>query len=143
MRPSNLSHSDDLAEKNLSAIKAKHLRVLIIDDEPLWRRSMSFRLSRLYDAQVKAVASGEEAIRAIERGESFDVIFLDLYMPDMSGTETYDKLRSIDAKCSVIMMSAYLDGEEWARAKDLNVELLSKPISDEELEETLLKVRIG
>jgi CheY-like chemotaxis protein len=140
MRPNNHARTYDACASRVSAIRNRHLRILIVDDKPRWRRSMRFRLTSLYEAEVKDVGSGEEAVRTLSAGESFDIIFLDLSMPDMSGTQTYGELKSLDAGCPIVMMSAYSDDEEWAKAGQLHVELLSKPIPDDELEQILLKV---
>ncbi|HXI23882.1 MAG TPA: response regulator [Pyrinomonadaceae bacterium] len=140
MRPSSLSKPRSVQIDTANAIRARHLKVMIVDDEAVWRRSMRFRLMSLYDLEVKDVGSGDEALRTITSGERFDLIFLDLSMPEMSGTQAFERLRDIDPNCAVVMMSAYSDGEEWAKAKQLNVQVLSKPIMDDELEKVLLEV---
>lgn len=140
MHPNIHSQTHNTGVNSVCAIRDRHLRILIVDDKPRWRRSMSHNLRSLYNAEVKAVASGQEAVETLGAGESFDIIFLDLMMPDMSGTQTYKKLKNIDANCPIVMMSAYTDDKEWAKAEHLHVELLSKPIQEDALEEVLLKV---
>jgi CheY-like chemotaxis protein len=122
----------------LGAIRRKHLKILIVDDEERFRRSMCFYLRRKYEAQVKDVASGQEAVEALKSGETFDVIFLDLMMPEMSGTQTYAMLKRIDEHCAIVLMSAHSDKIETTKADLLDVELLSKPIPADVMNQILL-----
>lgn len=124
----------------VGAIRDRHLRILIVDDEHRFRRSMGFNLRRKYDAEVKDVGSGREAVDTLNAGERFDLIFLDLMMPDMSGTQTYTELKQIDPRCSIVLMSAHSDHKEWAKAEAIGVELLSKPIPEHVLNQILLRV---
>jgi PAS domain S-box-containing protein len=67
-------------------------RVLLIDDEPMVATTLHRALSRHHDVVAKDAA---EAIRAIEQGGVFDVIFCDLMMPDISGMDVYAELARI------------------------------------------------
>jgi len=67
-------------------------RVLLIDDEPIVATTLHRALSRHHDVVAKDAA---EAIRAIEQGGVFDVIFCDLMMPDISGMDVYAELARI------------------------------------------------
>jgi CheY-like chemotaxis protein len=140
MYPNNHSQTQNANVNNVGAIRNRHLRILIVDDEPRFRQSMSFNLRRKYDAEVTDVGSGEEAVKTLRDGEEFDIIFLDLMMPGMNGTQTYLELKNIDANCSIVMMSAHSDSKEWAKAEQLDVELLSKPIAENVLNQILLHV---
>ena len=117
----------DAAMTNVAAIKDRHLKILVIDDELRFRKALSSNLSEVYEAVVTDVDSGFDAIQRLKAGEAFDLIFLDLKMPDMNGTETYGELKKIDAQCSIVMMSSTSDSDEWVTASRLDGELLSKP----------------
>ena len=60
--------------------------VVVVDDEPLVGRSIR-RALRGHDVQV--IESGEDAIERLCDGAPFDVVFLDLMMPEVSGIEVY------------------------------------------------------
>jgi two-component system cell cycle sensor histidine kinase/response regulator CckA len=60
-------------------------RVLVIDDEPAVGRT----IQRLLAHDVTALSSGRDAIGLLAAGEEFDVIFCDLWMPEVSGMEIY------------------------------------------------------
>ncbi|MBL4634654.1 MAG: response regulator [Kofleriaceae bacterium] len=61
------------------------MKILIIDDEPLVAKTLK-RLLRAYDVQV--LHSPHEGLEAV-CSDSYDLIFCDLMMPEMSGSELY------------------------------------------------------
>ena len=65
-------------------------RVLAVDDEPTILASMSRMLGREFE--VVTADDAREALRLVENGEQFDVVFCDISMPHMSGMELYDKV---------------------------------------------------
>lgn len=134
-RRSEFNHIDK--DDEITAIRDKHLRVLLIDDDALLRVAMSFMLTAKYGAEVKDVGSGMEAIETLQAGDLFDIIFLDIMMPQMNGIETYQQLRKIDDECKVVMMSAHSESDEWKEGEALNVEMLPKPIPERRVIEVL------
>jgi len=77
------------------ALEAPHRRgrILIVDDEPVLAGVM---VEALEDHDVTVVTSGLEALERCDEG-AYDVIFCDLMMPDMSGMEVFEKIRSSHA----------------------------------------------
>ena len=64
-------------------------RLLIIDDEDIVLKT----LVRIFDEHdVVATADAREALARLQRGETFDVIFCDLMMPNMTGVDFYEAL---------------------------------------------------
>lgn len=140
MNRSNGALGYGVARVSVEAIRDRHLRILVVDDEYGFRQALSSNLSEKYEALVTDVDSGCDAVKRLRSGEAFDLIFLDLMMPDMTGTETYMELKRIDAGCSIVMMSSRSDSDEWRKAKKLEAELLSKPFMVEALAEVLSHV---
>jgi signal transduction histidine kinase len=66
-------------------------RVLVVDDEVPLGRALKRSLSAHHD--VTLLTSGTAALESIAGGERFDAILLDVMMPDVSGMETYERLR--------------------------------------------------
>jgi DNA-binding NtrC family response regulator len=126
--------------KITEAIRNRRLKMLIIDDTARFRDSMTFLLTRKYGGEVTAVESGRAGIELVQAGIIFNVIFLDLKMPDMDGLETHAELRHIDVACRIVIMSAHRDSQEWKIAEDLDLELVEKPIPDEKLVSILLEL---
>ncbi len=83
-------------------------RVLIIDDDRGPRESVRFILK--YDYEVHTAASMREGIdrmKAAAPGGGFDAIVLDVRMPERSGIEGLDDIRTLDRDVSVIMFTGY------------------------------------
>ncbi len=105
------------------------LRVLIVDDEPLARKSIRLLLGP--DATVAVVGEcpgGTEALAAI-RGGGVDLVFLDIQMPGMSGFEVLAALDP-DVRPLVIFVTAF---DQYAvRAFEVHsLDYLLKPFDDE------------
>lgn len=98
----------------------KAVRILIADDNPLNRQIASLQLRRhLPQAQVTEVNNGLQAFEAVRDGQGFDVILMDLLMPEMDGQTATQKIRNElpEPKRStpIIALTANADKEELAR----------------------------
>ena len=86
-------------------MEPKDIHILLIDDEPGFRRPMEFWL-KAKGYQVAGAASGEEGLAMIAR-ERPSIICLDMKMPGMNGIETLRKIRENDKTLPVIMITAH------------------------------------
>jgi len=113
------------------------MRVLIVDDEPLARNALVNTVSARKD--VDAVETAEDAVAALERlqEEPFDVLLLDIEMPETSGIEMLDNLvkRSLPVP-AVIFVTAYSQHAVAAFEKHA-VDYILKPFSEERIHEAL------
>ena len=66
-------------------------RVLVVDDEPAIGTTLAELLAP--DNQVVAVQTAREALTRLREDDRFDVIFCDVFMPQMSGIDLYHCLR--------------------------------------------------
>ena len=83
------------------------LRVLLIDDDAAIARSVA-RLFRLHDMRVEhlgAIAQVEDFLARPDAAEAWDVILLDVNLPQMSGLDILRRLRSNGATASVVMLT--------------------------------------
>ena len=114
--------------------KTQSVRVLVVDDEPLIRWSVSETLAaRGY--QVIEAGSGEAAISALMNAPgSTDVVLLDLVLPDSHDLSLLAVIRRLAPGVPVIMMTAFATPElvEWARALGAFT-VVSKPFELNEL----------
>ena len=70
-----------------------HVKVLVVDDENSVRKAVQRMLEAL-GSSVTAVESGIDAIELLSNENSrFDLVILDMIMPEMSGVKTYAKIR--------------------------------------------------
>lgn len=120
-------------QKLIEEIRSRRLRVLVIDDTRVFRESMVYLLAEVFGAEATDARSGRDAIDLVRTGKDFNIIFLDLLMPDMNGLKTYEEIRQAGAACPVVLMSAHPDSEEWNEAESRDLELIEKPIAPEVL----------
>lgn len=85
----------------------KNIKVLVVDNEADFRQLMTFWLESKGYLAITA-SDGETAIRLIKE-DTPDVMFLDLKMPAMDGTETLKRIRKFNKDLPVIIISAYVD----------------------------------
>lgn len=80
-------------------------KILIVDDEERFRTTMSkLLIAEGHDAQT--AGSALEALETLSN-ESFDVVILDVRMPEMNGVEALKRIRKIDPYLEVIIMTGY------------------------------------
>ena len=79
--------------------------VLLVDDESPIQHAFQ-RAFRTADMTNRTASTAAEAIEAIRR-EPPDAILLDVHLPDASGLETYERIRQIDARVPVIMITGH------------------------------------
>ncbi|MCP4873153.1 MAG: response regulator [Proteobacteria bacterium] len=118
--------------------------VLIVDDEPIIREFASAALEQA-GFEVVTANDGLQALELFQVDPSrFDVVVLDLTMPQMSGDETFRALRAIRPDLRVILSSGYDETEATARlaGKGL-VGFIQKPYRTSELLRVVRGARRG
>jgi signal transduction histidine kinase/CheY-like chemotaxis protein len=109
------------------------LRVLVVDDNPLNRKVSLLHLARL-GALVQTASSGREALYRLSR-EPYDVVLLDLEMPDMDGAEVARRIRrgpdavlSRDVPLVALTAHSHPDAERISREAGMDGFVL-KPVN--------------
>jgi two-component system NtrC family sensor kinase len=103
---------------------ARRARVLVIDDEAIIRRAIQRTLAAQHD--VTSVASGREALRLVEDGARFDVIFCDLTMPEMTGIELHAALTELAPAQARALV--FLTGGAFTEGSRAFVEAVANPV---------------
>ncbi|MDX8521494.1 GAF domain-containing protein [Mesorhizobium dulcispinae] len=122
-------------------------RMLVVDDNATNRRIMSLQAQSWNMAAAESEHPAEALLR-LARGEVFDVIVLDLNMPDMDGIELARQIRALDGKGSVplVLLSSMVPMPE-DKKKEMEIikfaATLSKPIKPSPLLNTLLSIFVG
>jgi DNA-binding NtrC family response regulator len=88
--------------------------ILVVDDQFGDRETLKVILEGK-GYRVATAKDGTETIQMVKGGH-YDIIFLDIRMPDMNGVETFDRVKTIDPRAVVIMMTGYTDEELMERA---------------------------
>jgi two-component system, NtrC family, response regulator PilR len=113
-------------------------RVLVVDDEP----SMLEFLQVLLEEEGYAITTARSVAEGRARwGEgSFDLVLCDLMMPDGSGLELLEEIRTDNDSASVIMMTAFTSTKSAIEAMKLGAyDYLSKPFDVDEIKLTINK----
>lgn len=115
------------------------MKILIIDDEPVIRETLSDWLER-EGYIIETAITGEEGIKK-EKDNNFDIAIVDLKLPGMDGIEVLRKLKEIDPDIVVIMITAYATIETAVSAiKDGAYDYLTKPFNLEEISLVVKKI---
>lgn len=110
--------------------------VLIVDDDPRVREVLEDVVSA-QGYRVVAVGSGEEALAQVE-GRHFDLIFLDLVLPGISGAEALAAIKGKDKKAVVAIVTGYGDDPIALEAMSMGpLLLIRKPFKPEDIREVL------
>jgi DNA-binding NarL/FixJ family response regulator len=81
------------------------LRVLVVDDHPMWRDGVARDLAEAGFAVIGTAAGGAQALR-VARATRPQVVLLDLHLPDLSGAEVTRQLLASDSSIRVLVLSA-------------------------------------
>lgn len=116
----------------------RRIRTLIVDDEPIARRTLRLLLEK--DPEIKLVGEcdGVAAVAVIEKSRP-DLLFLDIQMPELDGFQLLERI-GIETVPAVVFVTAY--GQHALRAFDVDaVDYLMKPFDDERFATTLRRVK--
>lgn len=114
------------------------MKVLIVDDEKLALSRLKRLLNEEGISNIVECSNAIEALKALAK-EKFDVAFLDISMPNMSGLELANEIVEINPNTFVIFQTAY---EEHALEafQSGGIDYLLKPISNESIKKSLEKI---
>src|SRR5271156_3226587 len=120
-------YPDDIPSNNLPKGK-----ILVVDDEADIRESLETILT-LDGFTVETAQNGTEGLQKIEAG-NYDLILLDLMMPDRSGMEVLADVRERDKETPIFMITAYGSVQVAVTAlKNVANDYFSKPWDNEKL----------
>ena len=111
-------------------------KVLIVDDEERFRTTLG-KLLTVNGLDVKTVGSGSLALEELGQS-SYDVILLDVKMPEMDGVETLAQIKKIDPNIEVIILTGHASVDVAVEIMRLGgYEYLLKPCPMDELMEKI------
>lgn len=117
------------------------MRLAIIDDEEFTINSIKLYLEKKGKYDITPYTNPTQAINSVKAG-TYDLILLDINMPQMTGIEFLEKLREHNKTQKVIMMTALSTQEKLIKCEKLNVsDYITKPfISLRDVENKILDV---
>jgi putative nucleotidyltransferase with HDIG domain len=109
-------------------LKKAQAKILIADDDMMVRTTVS-KILEMFGHTVITVSDGRGVIDAVD--DSFDVIILDINMPDMDGFDTINALNELDYNIPVLFLTGAGSMDYAVRAINLGAyDFLTKPIED-------------
>jgi excisionase family DNA binding protein len=110
--------------------------VLVVDDDVELQELFRTFLKQIGFSRV-VVGTAKEAIKSL-RKQKFDLMFLDLQLPDASGDQVFETVKQIDPDLNVIVITGYPDSEILNRILQVSpVTVLKKPLKIEQLTQTV------
>ncbi|MFG6193738.1 response regulator [Nonomuraea sp. JJY05] len=91
------------------------VRVMVVDDHPMWRDGVARDLAEAGYEVVATVGEGRQAVRAAGAARP-DVVVLDLRLPDMSGAEVAARLAAVEPPPRVLVLSASAEQDDVLEA---------------------------
>lgn len=118
------------------------MEVLVVDDDPDFAESLAMALE-IRDCTVTIAASGEEALE-IYRDHDFQLAFMDVQLPGMSGVESYLAIHQSRPDVRMVLITGYSDPEDLEKAQNNGVlAILRKPLDMESVFDIMEKCRTG
>lgn len=112
--------------------------ILVVDDEPRIREACSLIL-RTMGFKVRTAADGAQGLQLLEE-HHFDILLLDLVMPNMSGFELLSRVQDIDPDTVVIVITGYATLEHSIEAmKKGAFDFIPKPFTPDQLKAVVTK----
>ena len=140
-RVSAKNDSEDLLINTETGRQKRNSLILIVEDEEVNYMYLEALLNNFpEDYQILHAHNGLEAIEWVEKEPEIDLVLMDMKMPEMNGYEATKLIKKINDAIPVIAQTAYTTIEENQKAKEAGCDdIISKPISKEKFQQTLLK----
>jgi two-component system cell cycle sensor histidine kinase/response regulator CckA len=130
-----------IKEYEPAAVLVKGKETILLVDDEYSIIEVTRELLEAMDYRVIGVQSGLEALRIYQaQHKEIDLVILDMIMPEMSGSETFDALKSIDPLVKVILSSGYSINDKAAEImkkgchafiqKPFNIAVISQKIRE-------------
>ncbi len=143
--------ADDTSHEDRTRVQPK-MNILLAEDNKINQKVAMLNLNNL-GYQVDIASNGKEAVEKFENGD-YDLIFMDVQMPEMDGIEACKKIRELEInsdstkKIPIIAMTANTSEDERKKYMEAGMDdYISKPFKQKELIEifkkTLYNRRLG
>ena len=114
-------------------------KVLIVEDYP---SNIEYILELLSHTKIKCfvASNGKNALNLLNEEKLFDIVLMDIGLPDMDGYELAQKLKAIEPKLIIVAQTAFASGSNKDKCLEAGcTDYISKPMSQEKLIEIMKK----
>ncbi len=113
-----------------------HKQILAVDDSQANIQLLEMQLTELGHS-VTVARSGTEALAQVEKNE-FDLVFMDIQMPDMNGADATRQIRTFNQKLPIIGLTAHATAQERDEYNNAGIDdVLIKPVRMENLKSVI------
>ncbi|MCK5379365.1 MAG: response regulator [Acidobacteria bacterium] len=108
-------------------------KILVVDDDAGTRLTIRkfLEFSRVAHFEVFEAQDGGACLKAVQDVGRFDLILLDIEMPDMDGFEVCRTIREVDSSVPIIFVTAHADVEHRVKGRSAGSDsFLAKPIRE-------------
>lgn len=121
----------------------QHLRVMLVDDNPNFRKLIDTVLKAVGIRNVQLVENPADGISRLAKRPA-DVVLCDWVMDEMNGTEFARQVEELDLPSRVVLMTGYSADILKERSSTMNIAgYLEKPVKARQLLETISRVALG
>ena len=122
-------------------------RILLAEDNPV-NQKLAVRILEKEGHDVTVVANGRDAVAAVESGATFDLVLMDVQMPEMDGIQATRAIRAREAggevRLPIVAMTAHAMKGDREQCLEAGMDgYLSKPIKPQDVLETVLRFGAG
>ncbi len=121
---------------------SQKMSVLIVDDEAELRQNVTTILTtslQEVEFEIREASNGREAFDMFEKGD-FDLVVMDVRMPEMNGLEALKRIKDSDPRTFVVIMTAHSNLQDAVTAiKDGAYDYIEKPLNPQRLTEIVRK----
>ncbi|GAF02059.1 response regulator [Saccharicrinis fermentans] len=147
-KPVRLSNLRQLILRHFPNIKSQnsltgkvvpdHIKILVAEDNPFNQR-VAQNLFRKIGYEIDMVSNGKEAVEKA-KNNSYNIVFMDLMMPELDGFDASKELKCRDESCPIIAMTANNDPQQRELAFKAGMDdFIVKPAQKEEITRMLIK----
>ena len=110
----------------------RSVHILVVDDEPVIGQLFKDSLTE-GNYQVTTTLRGLEALEIV-RSRHFDLVFLDLLLPDLDGSEVLKRIKEADKDLPVVIITGYPDSDIMNKAMEYGPFIvMKKPFNDSDI----------
>ncbi len=122
-----------------SVFNFENLNILVAEDDDINFTVINAMLSPL-GCNIERVVTGLEAVSEINKNENYDIIFMDIQMPEMDGIEATKLIREITDKIPIITLTANAFEDEMYKIKEAGAtDYITKPFKKDNLVKSIKK----
>ncbi len=109
------------------------MRILVVDDDEILRLAVRLSLES-FGHLVEEATNGFQALRMVEANPDFDVLLLDVNMPQMNGIEALQKIKEMNPQIFCLVLTAYSDVKDAVKAIKYGAyDYVEKPVDSEQI----------